>query len=98
MRLVISISPVNDASFVMYPLYPPAYQRMKMKNFENDIRSEVFKRVMPAIAFREITLFFIELNSNLDGYYLLLHYNVTENVAYLNPFFNLSSQDQWVTD
>jgi len=71
---------------------------MKMKNFENDIRSEVFKRVMPAIAFREITLFFIELNSNLDGYYLLLHYNVTKNVAYLNPFFNLSSQDQWVTD
>jgi len=32
---------------------------MKMKNFENDIRSEVFKRVMPAIAILEITLFFI---------------------------------------
>jgi len=53
---------------------------------------------MPAIAILEITLFFIELNCNRDGYYLLLHYNVTKNVAYLNPFFNLSSQDQWVTD
>ena len=95
MHLVISISPVNDASFVMYP---PAYQRMKMKNFENGVRSEIFKRVMPAIAILEITLFFIELNCNRDGYYLLLHYNVTKNVAYLNPFFNLSSQDQWVTD
>lgn len=82
----------------MYPPVHPAYQRMKMKNFENDIRSEVFKRVMPAIAFREITLFFIELNSNRDGYYLLLHYNVTKSVAYLNPFFNLSSQDQWLTE
>jgi len=74
-HLVISISPVNDASFVMYP---PAYQRMKMKNFENGVRSEIFKRVMPAIAILEITLFFIELNCDLDGYYLLLHYNVTK--------------------